>query len=920
MNNHANQHNFSNNSLSIIHWNANSLKNKISKFKIFLNNFNPDIICINETKCNDTTAAKYLILNNYKMIHRQRYNKNGGGGVCMYIHNRISYERITSIENLELEAICISIQLKVQKLYVVTYYNPPDKILNKKLFEWLNDKVFILCGDLNSKSKILNCTTNNRNSQILEQINQFDNSIFIKNQENTYKSFQDSSQDILDYFVCSTNLLDNFISLNVLKNYQMESDHYPMLVKFGIEYNSKEFSNHELDYKYNFSKANWEKFKNNLPVNTPDEILNCNNVNTIFEYIMNEIKITTDIAVPKQNCKATKKIPRYLLEIIEVKNKIKNKKKKTVDDLKLYNLLKKTIKEEMNAIENQKWEKLTMSLENKIVSSRPFWKKINDKRKKEKKDRGKLFPKLVYNNKCLESEIDKANCFGEILQSTFDNENFQSFDEDFKKEVENYLNAKDFKDDFYQPVTLMELEKELKSLNKYAASGNDEISNLQLLNLNENFKNLLVKLFNLSVETGCIPNAWKVASISMIPKKVKNSPNPKDYRPISLTSCVSKLCEKLVKNRLIKFLQENKLLIVEQSGFRAKRQTKDNIIHLIQKSVESFNRKKKTCAIFFDIASAFDKVWHDGLIFKMSKLKVPNFIINWVKNFLNNRSFFVKINETKTDLFNIKSGVPQGAVLSPILFSIYINDIVNRKYKNKSYSVLFADDLCTYFIYKRPGNIGNIVNKYLKELENWLNRWRLKMTTHKCNYLIIKKGKKLESDKLNLTMYDQKLNECDETTFLGITIDNRLNFETHVESIRKKCYDRINCLKVLSNKKWKLKPHTLVNIYKVLIRSVLDYSSIIISRLSKDKINKLEAIQNTALRIIFKKSQDEPQGNLLKLANLDKIENRFNELNLKYLNNAMLNENELIEEIVDDFVSYNEGKMDKYETFLGNII
>ena len=101
---------------------------------------------------------------------------------------------------------------------------------------------------------------------------------------------------------------------------------------------------------------------------------------------------------------------------------------------------------------------------------------------------------------------------------------------------------------------------------------------------------------------------------------------------------------------------------------------------------------------------------------------------------------------------------------------------------------------------------------------------------------------------------------------------------------------------------------------------MLDYSSIIVSRLSKDKISKLETIQNTAMRIIFKRPLDETQNNLIELAKLEKIETRFNELNLRYLNNAMINGNELIKEIVDDFSSYNKEKMQKHQTFLGKII
>ena len=162
--------------------------------------------------------------------------------------------------------------------------------------------------------------------------------------------------------------------------------------------------------------------------------------------------------------------------------------------------------------------------------------------------------------------------------------------------------------------------------------------------------------------------------------------------------------------KIKEFLVKNKIIIKQQSGFRQKRQTKDNIFFLTQKAIESLNRGKKLCTIFFDIASAFDKVWHDGLIYKLIKLNVPKYILCWLMDFLSNRQFAVRINNSITAKRIISAGVPQRAVLSPTLFSIFINDITI------SY---FSQTIC--FIFKYTGKKEQVLNKFkfiLIELRN----------------------------------------------------------------------------------------------------------------------------------------------------------------------------------------------------------
>ena len=138
----------------------------------------------------------------------------------------------------------------------------------------------------------------------------------------------------------------------------------------------------------------------------------------------------------------------------------------------------------------------------------------------------------------------------------------------------------------------------------------------------------------------------------------------------------------------------------------------------------------------FDISKAFDQVWHDGLLFKMIKMKLPKYLIYWTAEFLSNRNFYVDIENSHSDKKKIKCGVPQGSVLSPLLFNIYINDIPLENKKNFSFSSLFADDLATSFIFRSDKFLERDVNSYLLKMSNWLQKWRLNMNPNKCSYTI----------------------------------------------------------------------------------------------------------------------------------------------------------------------------------------
>jgi hypothetical protein len=431
---------------------------------------------------------------------------------------------------------------------------------------------------------------------------------------------------------------------------------------------------------------------------------------------------------------------------------------------------------------------------------------------------------------------------------------------------------------------------------------------------------LLKELINLTITQSKIPSVHKTAKLKMIPKKNAGSKNPNDYRPISLTSCIGKLIEKIISARLYEFVDsklDKKLLIKQQSGFRKGRGAHDNLVYLTQKVSETFCRGKKVCAVFFDITKAFDSVWHKGLLYKLIKLGTPSYIVNRVEDFLKKRNFFVDVNNSQSDLYEILAGVPQGAAISPLLFSVFINDVPVQDDTNESGSLLFADDLVTFFIFDKPQIAQSSLRKYLIRFEEWLNQWRLRAAAEKCNFIIFtSNGQCREENVLTPKLYKVAIPKVNSTKFLGITFDRCLTFTEHLNDVKKKVSQRLNIIKILSNSSWHIDTKTLKNLYQSLVRSVVEYSFFIVEHLSVDNLKRLEAIQNIAFRCIYKLKYDTPVPTVLKIANETSLSSRLNELAENFIIKCLSEKNPLIVPLVREYKAFAPGRETDRKTFL----
>ena len=292
----------------------------------------------------------------------------------------------------------------------------------------------------------------------------------------------------------------------------------------------------------------------------------------------------------------------------------------------------------------------------------------------------------------------------------------------------------------------------------------------------------LVSIFNLSFKTGIFPDLMKLAKVVPI-FKAGSKLLVTNYRPISLLSVFSKILEKIVHKQLYEFLQLNSVIYESQFGFQKNRSTLHSLIEIVENIRNCMDTSNYGCGIFIDLKKAFDTVNHEILINKLEHYGIRGTNLKWFSSYLNGRTQFTFCNNSSSEIKGITCGVPQGSVLGPLLFLLYINDLPNISKVLKFY--LFADD--TNIFYQSPNldTLQKVLNKELRKLSLWLNANRLALNISKTNFVIFAaKNKPLKN--VTLLLHNKAIEEKDHVKYLGILIDSQLTFKYHITAVAKK--------------------------------------------------------------------------------------------------------------------------------------
>uniref|UniRef100_A0A6M2DDB3 Putative rna-directed dna polymerase from mobile element jockey n=1 Tax=Xenopsylla cheopis TaxID=163159 RepID=A0A6M2DDB3_XENCH len=815
--------------IKIAQWNANGVTQHKNELEVFLKLNQIDILLISESHF---TNSSYFRILNYNTYNTNHPDGRGHGGSAILIKNNLKHHVLPPFQKEYLQATIIAIETKLFNISIVATYCPPKhKILFNEFNEFfsvLGDK-FIIGGDFNCKHTDWGSRlTTAKGKELLSSIN-YNNAIHLSTGCPTYWPTDfNKTPDLLDFFIVKGIPSKYF---KTAANYDLSSDHSPIFLTFStypvpLNYSTK------LHNQY----TNWLIFQNiidhKLTLHRPDSPTKIEDHIISFN---NTIITATSQATPKNQIrKDNSNIPSEIKRLIALKRKARRTwhRSHLPSDKTIFNRTSNLLKQKLKSWRDESFASYVSQL-NRFDSS--IWKPIKNKRKPTQFN----FPLKIINENIwtwAKSDQEKCEAFAEHLAQVY-NEHDNTQDNN-----NSHLNQTPKQILEINPISPKEIREEIARLKMKSAPGSDQVTPLMLRNLSTKGILFLCNIFNAIIQFNYWPNIWKIAKMIVIPKPKKDLTNLSSYRPISLLSCVSKILERLILHRITSDYEEFSWLPNHQFGFRRDHSTIQQCNRLTNSILEGLNKKQHNIAVFLDVHQAFDKVWHYGLLQKI-KQTFPKYH-EILKSYLNNRKFYITINNNTSDTKPIHCGVPQGSVLSPLLFNLYTSDMpINSTITTCTY----ADDIAIVANHVDINLANNNLQNYLTQLEIWFKNCKMKINIDKSHHLIVSLR---PHDNPPLFLFNNPIPIKDEVKYLGLHLDNKLIWKKHILKKKKQIELKMKELNWLLGRSSKLSLENKILLYKTIIIPIWTYGIELWGCASKSNIQIIQRTQNKILRTI----------------------------------------------------------------------
>ena len=832
----------------------NGLRARKTELIEHLKEHKPDFVTLNETK----VLPKHKVsIPGYESVRKDR--SAAGGGVAILIKKEIAYS-IVYTDDINAETVAITFKQRDKEIALATVYNPPGKIVELETLKHLTDKYehCIITGDFNSKHAYFGNDRSDSAGDALFNITEELDLTILNDESVTFcRNYAGNSvESILDLALASRKMGPKVAECTVKGD--VGSDHLPVHIRL----NSHEVEKALTKAVHRLDKANWQKFRKELKsiemgdLTTPEEI----------EKAV-ELLETSMICALDKSCQSVKQktqdffISEKTSKLIREKRKARRLAMRFSDEpeyMTMYKSLTNEVKESIKTDKERAWQEQIDKLDG-ARDGTEFWNSFF--RLTGAKSRGtRKTPLMRSDGTHTENDKERADTFAASLEKVHNVHQGTIFDDEFKVEVESTIKEHEMlfkplishvpeEDDDHEtltPITTGEIKAYLKKCKSSSAPGLDGIRYGVLKQANDKVYEALAQICNACMATGYYPKLWKKAEGIMIPKPGKDGKMPGNYRPISLLSCMGKLFEKTLAGRIRNFLEKEKFFNKWQNGFRSKRIAMEHVFRLVEETQLGFTKKWKGGAIFIDVEKAFDSVWHDGLRYKLMNGSLPRKMVRLISSFLSDRTIKVNCCNNCSEEVTLNAGTPQGSVLSPLLFIIYVNDIPDMSSLNVKLSQ-FADDMGIWAHATNAKWVKAKLSKALKLIEAWCSKWRIKLNAGKTQLIVFSVGPKPEL--IDLELFGEPIIQTQTAKLLGILFDRRLSFKDHMKDLMTKVYRRLNLLKLLKGTNWGARPYTILKAYKCFIRPVLEYGSLITGALRESQVKEMQIFQNKCLRL-----------------------------------------------------------------------
>ena len=735
----------------------------------------------------------------------------------------------------------VKITTKESSFTVVNYYCPDDKNLALDTIQ-VPDSGLLITGDFNSWSQSWGYNRLDKRGEEVEAWQDEHHLILVNDPTDppTFYSRRWKSNTTPDMAFCTEDIHQRI--KRTVEDQLGGSDHRPVILTISGEAET----GHRPQPRWNYKKAKWGLFAirtNELTHNLQVEGRNINNV--VKEFNKNILQAARE-CIPRGARKDytpywTDQLQQAHDAVTEAREKVENNPTQE-NHIRLQESKAKYLRTQLES-KRQSWREKTSSL-NLEKDTTKLWRltqALNDERSKGQKIT------LEEEGKTLTGKR-AANTFAKNYAKESDTNIPQYLQKEIRKEEKDRRrNCGQVHEAMEHKITMPELLKAIKKLKKKKSPGPDNITNEMIQHLGNTALQKLLHIINLSWSSGQVPQCWKEAIMIPVLKKGKNKNKAISYCPISLTSCLCKTMERIVNLRLQLYLETESILVPEQAGFRQYKSTEDQTTHLTQVIEDAFQAKKVALAVFIDLQKAFDKVWKDGLLVKLLRNGIAGNMYQWTKSYLHNRRARVMVDGHCGRKVLLRQGVPQGGVLSPMLFVLFINDIVSELPKGV-HAALYADDLVLWCTEEYATTATYRMQMALDKVSAWADKWCVSINRDKTTGTLFTLSPKATPGRLTLSNTILKME--DQQTYLGVTFDKRLTWKQHITQAEGKARRKLNIMRKLAGTQWGANEQILKSVYQGTVRPHLEYGSNSWMTAAKTHQDTLDKVQNQALRII----------------------------------------------------------------------